>query len=282
MIPDRMQARRFELKYRVTEATARAVREFARCHLEPDAYGTDPSRPAYPVHSLYLDSPGLDLFHSTINGDRNRFKLRARFYADDPESPVYLEIKRRVDRCIHKQRAQVRRHRVAALLEGEPPAWSDLAVPHARQYDALWNFCQLRLRLGATPRAHVAYQREAWVSPENNTVRITLDRAVRCELQRDASLTTAFRAPTDVFADEVILELKFTNRFPAWFRQLGESLNLLTDSAAKYVDGVAAISAPHLTNGRSRRATPGTSAGAGVSTHPLHLGALGPAGYSFA
>jgi hypothetical protein len=241
MISDRLQTQRFELKYRVPESTARAVREFVRCHLAPDPFAADPCAPSYPVHSLYLDSDGLELLQSTINGDRNRFKLRVRFYAGAPESPVYLEIKRRIDRCIHKQRAQVRRECVAALLEGEPPGLSHLAKTDGRHFTALRNFCALQRRLGAGPRAHVAYDREAWVNPTDNAVRVTMDRHVQCELQRSAALSATFTAPVTVFAGEVVLELKFTNRFPAWFRHLVEAHNLTLDSAAKYVDGVAAI-----------------------------------------
>ncbi|MBI5688901.1 MAG: polyphosphate polymerase domain-containing protein [Verrucomicrobia bacterium] len=250
MVPDRLQSRRFEVKYRIDEATARAVREYARGRLEPDEFGLASDVPTYPVHSLYLDSAGLDLFHSTINGDRNRFKLRARFYDDAPNSPVYLEIKRRVDRCIVKQRARVRRECVPDLLSGDLPAWKHLAQADARHYAALLSFCTLRRQLAAGPSAHVAYDREAWTSRENNSVRLTLDRRVQCEVHRTPVLSTAFSRPTGIFAGTVILELKFTNRFPVWFRELVEHLDLQPESAAKYVDGLAAVTAPHLASAR--------------------------------
>lgn len=257
MNTDRLQARRFELKYRIDEYTARAVRDFARAHLDPDPFGASPAAPSYPVHSLYLDSRGLDLFHATINGDRNRFKLRARFYDDAPGSPAYLEIKRRVDRCILKQRARVRRDAAAALLGGEVPAFAHLAAPDARHYAALQDFCTLLRGLDAGPSAHVAYEREAWLSRENNRVRVTLDRHVRCEVQHTPALATAFRHPAAVFAGQVILELKFTNRFPAWFHELVQHLNLRPDSAAKYVDGLAVLTAPHLAAVPRRRPAAG-------------------------
>jgi hypothetical protein len=37
----------------------------------------------------------------------------------------------------------------------------------------------------------------------------------------------------------VILELKFTNRFPNWFRELVQVFDLRQCGAAKYVDGIA-------------------------------------------
>jgi hypothetical protein len=39
----------------------------------------------------------------------------------------------------------------------------------------------------------------------------------------------------------IVLELKFTNRFPDWFRELVRVFGLRQCGAAKYVDGVATI-----------------------------------------
>jgi len=44
-----------------------------------------------------------------------------------------------------------------------------------------------------------------------------------------------------VFGKEVILELKFTDRFPDWFRELVRVFGLMQCGAAKYVDGVTLI-----------------------------------------
>jgi hypothetical protein len=38
-----------------------------------------------------------------------------------------------------------------------------------------------------------------------------------------------------------VLELKFTNRFPDWFRELVRIFGLVQCGAAKYVDGVTVL-----------------------------------------
>ena len=48
------------------------------------------------ITSLYLDSSALHLYRQTVQGIKNRFKLRIRFYDDNPGNPAFLEIKRRV------------------------------------------------------------------------------------------------------------------------------------------------------------------------------------------
>ena len=90
---DRLQRQRFEQKYILTEDQAEAAREFVSAHLELDENGIGKPHYSYPVHSLYLDSGLLDTFWATINGDKNRYKLRLRFYDDYPDTPVFFELK---------------------------------------------------------------------------------------------------------------------------------------------------------------------------------------------
>ena len=51
----------------------------------------------------------LRLGYRTINGDKNRYKLRLRFYEDNPHAPVFFEIKRRMNDAIMKQRCGIKR-----------------------------------------------------------------------------------------------------------------------------------------------------------------------------
>lgn len=238
---DRLQTQRFELKFQISESTAVAVRQFVRPYLAPDESAPDPTFPSYPVHSLYLDSGDLHTYRATINGDRDRYKLRVRYYDDAPDSPVFFEIKRRVDRCIHKQRARVRRDRVASLLTGTWPSTRDLVRPMARDFASLRRFCDLLHLLEATPRARVSYDREAWTSEGHNSVRVTMDRAVLCEPELAPRLVTTFSRPARPFGDSVILEIKFTDRFPDWLAVMVRTLNLVQGGAAKYVDGLTAL-----------------------------------------
>src|SRR5213595_1433501 len=104
MAEDKMQQQRFELKYIIKEDVAGAVRDFVSSYLEIDEFGATLPNFSYPVHSLYLDSHKLTLYHNTVNGDKNRYKLRLRYYEDRPDAPVFFEIKRRMNNIILKQR----------------------------------------------------------------------------------------------------------------------------------------------------------------------------------
>lgn len=241
MEQDRLQQQRFELKYLIPEAKALAVREFVRCYLDVDEFGVGKPNLSYPVHSLYLDSDDLELYQTTINGDKNRFKLRLRFYTDAEDAPIFFEIKRRMNNTISKQRGSVHRRAAAAILAGHFPEASHMISKSAKALGAVQRFCQHMVELRAKPKAHIAYLREAWIHPSDNSVRVTMDRDVRCEPDPTAQLSTRMENPVVVFGNEVVLELKFTNRFPDWFRELVRVFGLMQCGAAKYVDGVTLL-----------------------------------------
>ena len=47
--------------------------------------------------------------------------------------------------------------------------------------------------------------------------------------------------PVLSFKEFVILELKFTNRFPEWFRELVRCFHVMQCGAAKYVESIQGI-----------------------------------------
>src|SRR5438094_10609664 len=96
---DRMQQQRFELKYLIPEETALLVRDFVRSYLGMDEFSVGRPNYSYAVHSLYIDSDDLRLYWRTINGDKNRYKLRLRYYSTSPDSPVFCERKPRINNC---------------------------------------------------------------------------------------------------------------------------------------------------------------------------------------
>ena len=234
----RLQQQRFELKYLVEESQTPAIRDFVSSHLELDDYGVGRPNLSYSVHSLYLDSSDLHTHQASVNGTKNRFKLRLRYYDDQPGSPVFFEVKGRVDNCILKRRCGVRRDAVAPLLNGQWPAADQFFTTEPRHFAALERFLLLANSLNARPKAHNAYLREALVSPHDNSVRVTFDRNVRIEPHFDLTAVVTMREPVSVYSPVVILELKFTDRFPNWFNDLVQHFNLMQSSAQKYSGGV--------------------------------------------
>jgi hypothetical protein len=241
-----LQSSRFELKYLVSEATARAIRDFCLSYLEPDEHDDPAEGFEYSVSSLYLDSPSLVLCRSTMQGHKNRFKLRIRFYDDSPDSPAYLEIKRRLNDVILKQRCAVRRSSIPRILAGHWPATDDVLDKGPRGHVAMMRFCELAGNLQAEGKVFVSYRREAYVTAQSNSVRLTFDR--RLFGARYTGSGSLHYNGDRVYPEMagVILELKFTDRFPVWMRHMCRVFNLERRSVAKYVLCAVALDIPQL------------------------------------
>ena len=235
---DKAQRQRREIKYIISEDVALKVRSYLSSYLEPDEFAVGKPDNSYAVHTLYLDSNQLQTYHAANNGERNRFKLRIRYYDGDAWSPVAFEIKRRINEGIVKQRARVKREAVHALLAGESPRPEFLHSPKPQEWNDLQDFWQLVERLQAAPRAHNAYMREAYLNQPEATVRVTIDRAVRMGPEFSWDLGLELTDAVEVFAGVVILELKFTDRMPTWMIEMVRGFELKSSGAAKYVQGV--------------------------------------------
>ena len=221
-------ASRYECKYLIGERRLPELREFIRPFVRPDEHALGRPDSRYPICSLYLDSRGLALYRQTREGNKNRFKLRIRSYADREEDPVWLEIKRRVNGVILKRRARVGRAAVRRWLRDgcsgpSPPG----GLPAAE-------FARLSRDIGALPRVRVRYQREAYQSAGGDPVRLTFDTEVAYSPSPGAALEYGSGIWADTPVGDVILEVKFTDHFPNWIHSLIEAFELDRRSVPKY------------------------------------------------
>jgi SPX domain protein involved in polyphosphate accumulation len=218
---DRTLACRHELKYHITETQAAAIAEFIKPFVQLDRYcKLQPSRD-YPIVSLYLDSAGLQLCRESLTGHKNRFKLRIRSYTDEPEYPRFFEIKRRMNTIIIKSRARVMEPDVETLLAGLPlPPQNYTYVSNIR----------------AEPAVLVRYMRQAYEGDDQNRVRVTFDRDLAYNITKLAQVRLGGRGwqRNPFTMAGVILEIKFTDRYPAWLGRLVKMFGLRARSISKY------------------------------------------------
>jgi hypothetical protein len=249
---DRMLACRYELKYLITESKAAALESYIRPFLEYDKYSKLQRGGMYPIVSLYLDSPDLQLCRETLTGAKNRFKLRIRSYTDEPEYPRFFEIKRRINRGILKSRARVTDEDVPALLQGKP------LPPRGYTTDevALNQFQLYVATIHAGPMVLIRYLRQAFESPSENRVRVTFDRELCYKVtdKPEVRLGGPGWQPSGVTQGHAILEIKFTGVYPAWLSRMVADFDLEAGSVSKFATSMVQASslgfcAPALRNG---------------------------------
>lgn len=235
-LTDRVIECRYELKYHITETQAAAIAEFISPFVQLDRYcKLQPSRD-YPIVSLYLDSDDFRLCRESLTGHKNRFKLRIRSYTDEPEYPRFFEIKRRMNTIIIKNRARVMEPDVKTLLAG-------LTLP-PQSYTADMNTInQFQLYAGnirAKPAVLIRYMRQAYEGNDHNRVRITFDRDLAYNVTKDARVRLGGggwqRNPFTIGG--VILEIKFTDCYPAWLSRLVKHFDLQARSISKFASSL--------------------------------------------
>ena len=224
---------RYECKYLVSQAVLRDVRSFISPFMRPDAFARARDGYRYSISSLYLDTNDLHLYRQTVHGEKDRFKLRVRSYSDDPDQSVFLEVKRRVDQVILKRRAKLTRRDAIAFLNGDRHAGADRAARGL--IDDMACFAGHADLWGARPFLRVKYLREAYESVDGDPLRVTIDTDVAWQptLEPDLRMGGDGWIPTAV--PTPILEIKFTDRYPAWVAEMIRVLNLNKESVAKYV-----------------------------------------------
>ena len=227
-----MLSSRYEYKYLIPDSLVGPIRQYIQPFVELDSYAPRGADHHYPIVSLYLDSPDLRLYQQTADGMKDRFKLRIRSYRDGEREPVYVEIKHRFNDVLKKTRARLTQNRLHRLFE-DPADWiHDLDEPDRH---ATGEFLLLSSRIQAGPVVLVRYRREAYDSVAGEPVRITFDRELcyRMTPRPEISLDGGDWTSTDLGA--VILEIKFTERFPLWINRMSQFFGLRRTSVPKYV-----------------------------------------------
>lgn len=235
---DTLRIERREYKYLVDEATLAKVRALIRpfCALDPYALAAPDHQ--YTIESLYLDSPNLATYQANTHELLDRYKLRVRRYPDAPQSPYFLEVKRRVHEVQIKSRAMVGND------------WADyvsdpfVATERIRTSANIERFVTRVHAIAARPTIIVRYKREAWMSLVDDYARVTFDREIRGHLADPQRWTfvsdRGWRGCDDPQSQRggnealTLLEMKFTTRVPTWMVGLVENLGLERRSFSKY------------------------------------------------
>jgi hypothetical protein len=92
----------------------------------------------------------------------------------------------------------------------------------------------------------IYFEREAWVDPRDEQLRVTFDRESNAARFRGSLFPRDFK---ETNFPAVILELKFTERFPTWMRELVHCFDLVRTNMAKYIHCTDQL--PRQLNGHS-------------------------------
>lgn len=230
---------RYERKYLVPYSALNDLWKRIMPFVRPDMFAANSKEyPEYTVRSIHFDTFRKHAVEEKDEGVSVRKKLRIRGYDSlNDKSIVFLEIKRKIENRIGKNRASLPYQHLDTLLNTgiyEPYLTSQSAK---MQHDAsrfLYNY----YRYNMIPVNRIVYEREPYHGVFDPGIRITFDKNIR---------STIFPGRTEIFEekDEVypwpehfILEIKyFESPMPIWARSIVNEFELQLEALSKYVMG---------------------------------------------
>lgn len=208
----------FELKFLVPLAQAQLISDWASRHMTPDPHGDPRLDGAYHTSTLYLDTPGRDVYYRSIGHRRRKFRVRRYGTAD----AVYLERKTRVGDRVAKRRVAVPHTEIVRLAS--PMSLVD--------WPGHWFHRSVLLRR-LQPAALITYERRAFQgSGTQGNMRLTLDRDICGTLASEWLTEGHDRIP--LLESHAIVEFKFHGSLPTMFKELAQKHGLSPTIVSKY------------------------------------------------
>ena len=250
---------RKEKKYVLDAFQVAELKDRISKRLQLDEYGRTR------IDSLYFDTPGHDIIARSIEKPLYKEKLRVRAYGDvAPDSPVFVEIKKKYKGIVYKRRVRMSRAGAQAYLSGMAFEQAQAAYPIkggdaskisavdaqiAREIDA---FC--KRYPGIAPSMVISCQREAWKAidkqdPESD-VRITFDEEISYVdvngRMFDYDAAVAAEGKSFALAPEnVVMEVKCAGAYPLWLVEALDECGIAPQSFSKYGSAYSQCCARH-------------------------------------
>lgn len=227
---------RVEYKYLVPLELLSRLRGLMMPYLETDPFALRLPDRQYTVRSLYYDTAQLQYYHEKIEGIRNRKKLRIRCYDDQqPDSVAFLEIKRKSDASVSKDRAPLYFKNLSRLMsDGEVSRHIMDLDGHEAGTDNARKFLFHINKSGLNPVVKVVYDREAFFYKFDRTLRITFDKNLRGSLQTSPDSLFDERNMVYSLPGYFILEIKAHGLFPVWLTYLIGQFHFQLQAISKY------------------------------------------------
>lgn len=227
MLETKKHFRRIEVKYCIPEQVADKLIPVVLRHMDWDEYAGN--NEFYPCYSLYFDGLGLPDYQSVIQGKNFRKKMRMRFY--DLEKDGFLEIKRKKNGIVIKDREKMKIKDFDNFLNNplviQKNNWDRdfveecLADIWSKQLEPIvWTKCK----------------RKPFVQKLNTNFRVTFDYDLAfLRHEKPAQDEVSWKK---YYEKKVILEAKFTEKMPLWFKNIIDTYKLESTGFSKYVTTV--------------------------------------------
>lgn len=211
---------RCEKKYLLTRYQYEQLRHRWENKQIEDVYGETS------ICNIYYDTEDYRLIRTSLEKPVYKEKFRVRSYGiPTKDSPVFLEIKKKVDGIVYKRRVEMTYEEAKEFLAHPNQIQSNNQITKEIQY--MFQMYQL------APKMYVAYDRIATYNSEDPLLRITFDFNLRSrETNLDIGAEDVGKPLFD--KDMVLMEVKANQAMPLWMVKDLEELDISPVSFSKY------------------------------------------------
>ena len=211
---------RYEKKYLMPEHVYRALRAALESLMQVDQYGL------HTICNIYYDTPDDLLIRRSLEHPVYKEKLRLRSYGiPGPDSPVFLEIKKKHDNIVNKRRVQMTLEEAYRYVEqGRRPEPDCQILREIDFFLARYPLCR---------RLYLAYDRIALFGREDPDFRVTFDANIRSR-RTQMGLEDGDHGVLLLPEGTRLMESKIMGATPLWFSRILSRLNIYPTSFSKY------------------------------------------------
>lgn len=217
-----MTFKRYEVKYKLTQAQRDALMQAMKGHLALDDFGHST------IRNIYFDTDDYLLARRSIEKPVYKEKLRVRAYGQaGAEDTVFVELKKKFESVVYKRRVALPHRAAMDALESGRPLPVDSQI--GREIEAFRQYYGDTLR----PAMLLTYEREAYYPVDGADFRLTLDENIRWRTQF-MDLGASVWGSTLLDEDEVLMELKTPGGLPMWMVKFLSENRIYKTSFSKY------------------------------------------------
>lgn len=210
---------RKEEKFLLTEDKYQKLLNKIKTYIQPDIYYQEK------ICSVYFDNENNDLITHSIDKPLYKEKIRLRSYnVPKEDDTVFLEMKKKYNGLSNKRRV------VLTLKEANDYIYHGI-MPKTNpqimnEIDYVFRYYQLK------PKISITYDREAFVSKEDETFRITFDSQIKSSITNVT--LNELKDEESVLKNQYIMEIKTLKGLPIWLNQALNELKVYPISYSKY------------------------------------------------
>lgn len=213
--------KRHELKYLLSDRQREGFERDIQKEMIPDSHGEST------VCNVYYDTDDFRIIRHSLEKPVYKEKLRLRSYGKvDENRNVFLELKKKYMGIVYKRRIHIRERDAFDFLSGriDNPNHSQIG----REIDYF-----ISSYPGLEAKVYLCYDRSAYFSSTDNSLRITFDRNIR---YRTSELRLSFEPAGKriISPEESLLEIKCADSMPLWLVKLLEKYDIKKVSFSKY------------------------------------------------